>query len=132
MKQIREWLYENRKGFYAFFRVVVGLLFAQHGAQKLFGRLGGSAAAFPNFMFWIGIIEFFGGLLVAVGFLTRTAAFFSLANMVGAQIKVHLPQGFVPIQNGGELSLMFLVSFLLILVYGARKWSIETALWRKN
>lgn len=132
MKEVKEWLTDRKEGFYALFRIVVGLLFAQHGAQKLFGALGGTAVAFPNFMFWIGIIEFFGGLLVAVGLLTRTASFFSLANMVGAQIQVHLPQGWIPIQNGGELSMMFLVSFLLILVYGPKKYSLTNYLWRHD
>ena len=65
---------------YALMRIVVGLLFAQHGAQKLFGWLGGmgddgGTAAFLSMMFFAGLIEFFGGLLVAIGYLYQRFVF---------------------------------------------------------
>jgi len=68
---------------YALVRIVVGLLFACHGAQKLFGVFGGlNGAAAPLFslMGFAGVIEFLGGLLVAVGFFTGYVAFIASAD----------------------------------------------------
>lgn len=110
---------------YSVFRVMVGLLFAQHGAQKLFGVLGGSTVDLYSLMGLAGIIEFFGGLMIALGLLTRVVALFGIADMVGAWFIAHAPQGWVPIMNNGETALLFLASFLVILVYGARKCGID-------
>src|SRR3989344_5769715 len=98
--------------FYLIFRVVVGLMFAVHGAQK-FGLVGeGSIAAFAGFAgvpIWLaviaGLIELVGGILVAVGFFSRISALFGVLQMIVAQITVHLPQGANPFTNGGELSI---------------------------
>jgi putative oxidoreductase len=92
---------------YAIMRIVVGLLFTCHGAQKLFGVFGGlNGAAAPLFslMGFAGVIEFFGGLLVAVGFLTGYAAFIASGQMAAAYFMEHFPLGFWPIQNYGELT----------------------------
>jgi len=119
--------------FYIIFRVFVGLLFFQHGAQKLFGWFGakGTVELF-SLMGFVGIIEFFGGLAIAIGLLTRLAALGSVIIMIGAYFKAHFPNGWMPIMNRGELALMFLVAFLIILVQGARKWSLEKALFKKE
>ncbi len=80
-------------------RIIVGLLFACHGAQKLFGVFGGlSGAAAPLFslMGLAGIIEFFGGSLVAAGWLTGFIAFLASGEMAAAYFMEHLPIGFWP------------------------------------
>jgi putative oxidoreductase len=115
---------------YLVFRVFVGLLFVQHGAQKLFGLFGGvdgsgGTAELASMFGAAGVIEFGGGLLVALGILTRGVALVAAIEMAAAQFIAHLPNGLVPIQNGGELALLFLVAFLLIVIHGGRQYSLE-------
>lgn len=115
---------------YFVFRVLVGLLFMQHGAQKLFGLFGGvdgsgGTAPLVSMYGLAGVIEFFGGLLIALGVLTRLVALIAAADMVAAQFIAHIPEGLIPIQNGGELSLLYIAAFLILIVYGSRRYSIE-------
>lgn len=115
---------------YFVFRVLVGLLFMQHGAQKLFGLFGGvngsgGTAPLVSMYGLAGVIEFAGGLLIALGILTRLVALIATADMVAAQFIAHVPEGLIPIQNGGELSLLYIASFLILIVYGSRRYSIE-------
>ena len=94
---------------YALMRIVAGLLYACHGAQKLYGVLGGfggqpgATAALFSLMGLAGIIEFFGGLSIAFGFLTHYTAFIASGEMAAAYFRQHAPRGFWPIQNGGDL-----------------------------
>jgi len=104
----------------------------QHGAQKLFGALGGNASSAFTLFWYAGIIEFFGGLFVVLGLFTRLGAFFALLEMIAAYFKVHVPQALFPIINKGELALLFFVCFLLIFVYGARKWSLSKLIFKKE
>ena len=92
---------------YALMRIVLGVLFACHGAQKLFGVLGGETVALVSLMRLAGIIEFVGGLLITVGFLTSYAAFIASGEMAMAYFMAHVPRGFWPIQNGGELAVLY-------------------------
>jgi putative oxidoreductase len=112
---------------YALMRIVVGLLFACHGAQKLFGVLGGQHMPLASQMGLAGVIEFFGGLLIAIGFLTGTAAFIASGEMAAAYFQAHLPRGVVPIQNGGELAVVYCFVFLYIASRGAGIWGIDRA-----
>ncbi|HLE20869.1 MAG TPA: DoxX family protein, partial [Vicinamibacteria bacterium] len=104
---------------FALLRIVAGLLFAQHGAQKLFGLLGGfgesgGTAALFSLMGLAGVIEFFGGLLVAVGLFASWAAFLASGEMAVAYFMAHAPQGFFPIQNRGELAALYCFLFLYV------------------
>ena len=122
---------------YVVFRVLVGLLFMQHGAQKLFGLFGGvdgSGGTAPLVSMYgiAGVIEFFGGLLIAVGVLTRLIALIATADMVAAQFITHLPEGPIPIQNGGELSLLYIAAFLILIVYGSRHYSFEQLIFNRE
>ncbi len=69
---------------YALLRFVAGAMFACHGAQKLFGALGGQAQTGNPMMLLAGIIEFFGGVLIALGLATSYAAFISSGQMAAA------------------------------------------------
>src|SRR5215470_13258455 len=91
---------------YALARIVFGFLFACHGAQKLFGLLGGQTAD-THLKMAEGIIEFFGGVLIGLGLITSVAAFIACGEMAVAYFKVHAPKGFFPIQNHGEAAVMF-------------------------
>ncbi|MEM3154238.1 MAG: DoxX family protein [Candidatus Woesearchaeota archaeon] len=118
--------------FYAVFRIFVGLLFMQHGLQKLFGLIGGNAASAFSLMWFAGLIEFAGGLLIAVGLFTRIVSFIAGVEMLVAYFKAHFPQGWVPIMNRGELALLFFAAFLVLMSQGAKKWSFDSICSRNN
>lgn len=129
--------YAKKDYFYFVFRVFVGLLFLQHGLQKLFGAFGGVAGnGQPVELFSLfglaGLIEFVAGIAIAVGLFTRLAAFISAIEMLVAYFMVHASNGLIPLVNQGELALLYFVAFLVIMVYGAGKWSIEKALMKKE
>ena len=108
---------------YALMRMSFGILFACHGARKLFGVLGGNQA--DNTLMWVaGTIEFVCGLLIAGGFFTSIAAFLCTALMLAAYY-THLNDGLIPIQNGGELALLYAFGFLYIATKGSGIWSLD-------
>ena len=110
---------------YAIMRIVAGLLFACHGAQKLFGVLGGQQVALGSMFGAAGIIELVGGLLIAIGFLTGTVAFIASGEMAYAYFTMHQPRGTFPIQNGGELAALYCFVFLFIAARGAGMWGVD-------
>src|SRR6185295_3586519 len=99
---------------YALFRIVAGLLFACHGAQKLFGMFGGHQVPMMSQLGLAGVIEFAGGLMIAIGFFTGTAAFVASGQMAWAYFQAHAPRGPVPVQNNGELAALYSFAFLYI------------------
>ena len=110
---------------YALMRIVTGLLFACHGAQKLFGVLGGQQAALVSQFGLAGVIEFVGGLMIAIGLMTGTVAFIASGEMAYAYFKAHMPRGGFPIQNGGELAVLYCFVFLYIASRGAGVWGVD-------
>jgi putative oxidoreductase len=117
------------EGGYALLRIVAGLLFLCHGSQKLFGALGGEVAQ-DGLMRLGGAIEFGAGLLIAVGLFTRVAALLASGQMAVAYFMAHAPRGFWPIQNQGELAVVYCFLFLFVCAYGPRRYSLD-ALLRK-
>src|SRR6266853_1294345 len=121
---------------YALLRIVGGLLYACHGAQKLFGVLGGvgghPSATVPlvSLMGLAGIIELCGGLLIAGGVLTRPAAFIASGEMAVAYFLAHFPRNFWPIQSGGEVPVLNCFLFLYIASQGAGIWSLASIFGR--
>ena len=110
---------------YALLRIVAGLLFAQHGAQKLFGALGGKPVELMSQMGLAGVLEFVGGLMIALGLFTSPVAFIVSGQMAVAYFQVHVPRGFWPIANGGELAALYCFVFLYFAAAGSGKWSID-------
>jgi len=110
---------------YALLRIVAGLLFAQHGAQKLFGALGGKPVELMSQMGLAGVIEFVGGLMIALGLFTSPVAFLASGQMAVAYFQAHAPRGFWPIANGGEAAALFCFVFLYFAAAGSGKWSID-------
>ena len=120
---------------YFVFRVVVGLLFLQHGGQKLFGwfgGLGGNPAELISLMGLAGVIEFFGGLAIVLGLFTRLTAAIAAIEMIVAYFIAHIPQGQIPLLNQGEPALLFFASFLVLLAYGPGKWSLGKLIFKKE
>ena len=112
---------------YVLLRVMAGLSFAQHGAQKLFGLLGARKAVDPfSQMGFAGIIEFVGGIMVALGLYTTPVAFLASGEMAYAYFTAHASRGFWPIQNGGEPALLYCFVFLYLSVIGSGKLSLDS------
>jgi putative oxidoreductase len=121
---------------YCIMRVIVGLLYASHGGQKLLGFPGGGHGA-GGMAFIAGIIELVCGLLIALGLLTRLAAFLASGEMAVAYFVFYVgavesaAAKFFPIMNGGELPLVLCWVFFFIIFYGPGRWSID-AMWRNR
>ena len=122
-------------------RLVVGLLFAGHGAQKLFGILGGKGIAATATVFEqiglrpgrlhaivAGSAEFFGGLLIAVGLLVPFAASALIGVMTAAVITVHGRNGIWVTENGFEYNLVLATIVFVLAAVGAGSWSLDHAL----
>lgn len=119
------------------FRMVVGLLFACHGAASLFGVLGGAAVGgtidagtWPGW--YAAVIQLVGGGLVLLGLGTRAAAVVSSGSMAYAYFKVHQPGALWPMENGGEASVMFCWAFLLLAFTGSGAFGLDRLLARRT
>jgi putative oxidoreductase len=111
---------------YAAFRIVVGLLFLWHGTQKLFGFPVAMPPDVPAFIIYVaGGIELIGGVLVMIGLFTSWAAFLCSGLMAAADWMAHGTEALFPIQNGGELAVLYCFAFLLISARGAGIWSVD-------
>ena len=114
------------------FRILVGLLFVQHGMQKLFGMLGEASEPFLALRWFAGIIEFFGGLAITFGLFTRPIAFLACGQMAVAYFLNHIPRGFWPIENVGERAVLFCYIFLFLVAAGPGNFSLDSLLGRKT
>jgi putative oxidoreductase len=113
---------------YAVLRFVSGAMFACHGAQKLFGAFGAQPATDKPLMLVAGIIEFGGGLLIAIGLATSIAAFIASGEMAAAYFMRHASGGFWPIVNKGELAVLFCFVFLYFAAHGSGTLSVDHAI----
>ena len=111
---------------YPVVRIIIGFLFACHGAQKLFGVLGGSREIHDPEGLAAGLVEFLGGSLVALGLAARVAAFLASGEMAVAYFKAHAPRGFWPILNGGERAVFYCFFFLYVALRGPGRLALES------
>ena len=115
-------------------RIIASFLFACHGAKILFGVLGGAdqhvttapIGSWP--IWWAGVIELLGGALVLLGLFTRPAALLCSGAMAYAYFMVHQPQALLPLQNHGELAVLYCWIFLLIVTLGPGRFALDTVL----
>ncbi len=118
---------------YAVFRILAGFLFFQHGAGKVFGWFGGKAVGDLTSIFGIaGIIEVVAGILMILGLFTRYAALVAALEMIVAYVYSHVPKGYFPPQNGGELAVLYFAIALVLLSQGSRAWSLERSMFKKE
>jgi putative oxidoreductase len=108
-------------------RLIVGLLFACHGGQKVLGFPPGGHGAPEDMLGMVGAwIELAGGFLIAFGFLTRVAAFIASGEMAVAYFMMHhSASAFFQIQNHGEAAVFYCWFFFFTIFYGAGRWSID-------
>lgn len=128
---------DNSNNFYFVFRVLVGILFLQHGLQKLFGAFGGvtgnsQPVELFSLMGFAGLIEFIAGITIALGLFTRLIALIGTIFMAIAYFMAHAPNGLIPLVNKGELALLYFAAFLVLVAFGAKKWSFEVAILKKE
>lgn len=116
-------------------RIMVGLLYVQHGLNKVFGFPLGSAPAKPYVLMSLvpglaGLLELVGGALVAMGLYTRIAAFIVSGEMAAAYFMSHAPRGFFPYSNGGTLAVIYCFVFFYLAFAGPGPWSLDR--WRRG
>ena len=112
---------------YLVFRVVVGLLFFLHGWSKFSGGFA------QGMMLWAAVIEVTVGTAVVLGLFTRLAGLLGAVEMAVAFVVGHaLVKGWNPMNNGGELAVLFFLCFLVVMQKGNRMWSLEQAVLKKE
>jgi putative oxidoreductase len=114
-------------------RIIAAFILIPHGAQKLFGFLAQPGMQGPPAFsqVWVGgVLEFFGGLLLLVGLFTRPVAFILSGMLAVAYFQFHAPGGFWPLQNKGEVAVLYCFVFLFLAVAGGGEWSLDRLLRR--
>ena len=139
-------IYESiRPATHTILRVTMGLFFVPHGAQKLFGWFHGRPIeeyvkgfgrmgefwANPGWVYYIGCLEFFGGLLLAIGLLTRVVAIQLVCFMAMAAFVANAPRGWFWTQGGIEAPLTWGIVCFVILIHGGGAWSVDRVIGRE-
>lgn len=123
---------------YLLLRIVAGFLFIQSGALILFGWYGGmpgmpSPPPFLSQMWFGGILEFFGGILILLGLFTRPVAFLLSGMMAVAYWQFHYAtQGGWPLQNNGVAAVLFCFVFLYMAAQGGGEYSLDAVMGRRR
>ena len=116
---------------YAILRVVFGLMFLSHGLQKIFGMFGGAQlfggqlpplTSMPGIA---GVLELILGTLIMAGLFASIAGFLASGEMAVAYFTAHQPTGVWPLENQGELAVLYCFAFLYIAARGAGPWSLD-------
>jgi putative oxidoreductase len=111
---------------YAVLRIVSGFTFLWHGSQKLLGFPAGMPGDAPALIVYVaGPIELVGGILIMIGLQTRLAAFLCSGLMAAAYWMAHGLKAVLPLQNGGELAMLYCFLFLYIAAQGPGIWSVD-------
>ena len=115
-------------------RIMAGLLYLQHGLQKLIGFPEPARAmdGLPPLLLAAGILEAGGGALFVIGLFTRPVAFILCGMMAVAYFMAHAPRGFFPINNGGDLAILFCFVYLYFVFAGGGAWSLDNLIARKK
>jgi len=105
-------------------RIVVALLFLEHGLQKYFGFPSAGPPMTP-LLYVQGAIEIVGGILILIGAYTRPVAFILAGDMAVAYFMVHFPRSFFPATNGGDAAVLYCFVFFYIMFAGGGAWSVD-------
>lgn len=137
-------LYEAVSGlWYPWIRFFSGLFLVPHGAQKLFGWFGGNIEEMAGFLtqiglepalplaYLVGVTEFFGGLFIAIGLLTRPAAVAATVLLLVAVFQVHLGNGYFWDKGGYEYPLLWAILMIGICFRGGGELSVDRAIGKE-
>jgi putative oxidoreductase len=115
-------------------RIVIGLLFLEHGTSKYLGFPQAAQRPLePLSMSGVGgLLELFGGVLIAVGLFTRPVAFLLCGEMAVAYFYAHFPRNFFPVINGGDAAILYCFVFLYLCFAGGGPWSLDALLREKK
>jgi putative oxidoreductase len=110
-------------------RIVTGLIFLEHGTQKLLsfppGQMAGSGLALDSPASYAGIVELLAGLLVTLGLFTRSASFLASGTMAVAYWIAHAPENPFPVNNDGDAAILYCFVFLFLVFAGPGPWSLD-------
>jgi putative oxidoreductase len=107
------------------FRIVAAFTYSLHGWQKAFGMFGGHRPELTSLLGIGGVIETIGGAMIILGLCTKPVAFVLSGEMAVAYFHTHAPRGFWPIQNGGEITVVYCFFFLWLSAAGPGAWSLD-------
>jgi putative oxidoreductase len=112
-------------------RIIVALLFLEHGLQKYFG-FPSAGPPMTSLLYVQGAIEIVGGILLLVGAYTRVVAFILAGDMAAAYFMAHFPLSFFPALNGGDAALLFCFVFFYLFFAGGGSWSVDRAALKQS
>ena len=116
---------KHRPAILGILRIVVGLLFLEHGLVKLVGFPAPMGNHLPPLILAAGIIELVGGALIVLGLFSRIAAFVTSGEMAFAYFISHFPRAIYPTQNGGDAAILFCFIFLYLAAAGPGSFAIN-------
>jgi putative oxidoreductase len=131
MKSLYANLEKGRPYILSVLRIVVALLFLEHGLQKYFGFPSAGPSMTP-LLYVQGAIEIVGGVLLLVGAYTRVVAFILSGDMAVAYFMAHFPRSFFPAMNAGDAAVLYCFIFLYLAFAGGGPWSVDRAALRQD
>jgi putative oxidoreductase len=112
-------------------RIVIALLFLEHGLQKFFGFPSAGPPMRP-LLYVQGIIEIVGGIFLLIGAYTRVVAFILAGDMAVAYFIAHFPRSFFPAVNGGDAAVLYCFAFFYIVFAGGGPWSVDHIAFKRD
>jgi putative oxidoreductase len=131
MRSLYARLENGRPSVLSILRIIVALLFLEHGLQKYFG-FPSAGPPMTSLLYVQGVIEIVGGILLLVGAYTRVVAFILAGDMAAAYFMAHFPLSFFPALNGGDAAVLFCFVFFYLLFAGGGSWSVDRAALKQS
>jgi putative oxidoreductase len=124
MTSLNATLEKGRPYILSVLRIVVALLFIEHGLQKYFG-FPSAGPPMTTLLYVQGVIEIVGGILLLIGAYTRVVAFILAGDMAVAYFMAHFPRSFFPAVNGGDAAVLYCFAFFYMFFAGGGPWSFD-------
>ena len=112
-------------------RIVVALLFMEHGLQKYIG-FPSAGPPMTTLLYVQSVVEIVGGILLLIGAYTRVVSFILAGDMAAAYFMAHFPRSFFPAANGGDAAVLFCFAFFYIFFAGGGPWSVDRAVLKQD